>query len=129
VASSVPILTPESPIQTPSVSRTPSKRNKTFFERFNETTPSTLASSPQSPTNQQQQSIDLSTSLIDPSTRLRRKFTFRRSFRHAPHNKAGDIDDGIRLVLWFPFQNFSLRVIFILHAIKMIDDFLSPNTV
>jgi len=105
------------PIQTPSTSRTPSKRNKTFFERFDQTTPSTLLSNPQSPTNhqhqhqhqqQQQQSTDYSNPSIDPPPRLRRRFTFRRSFRHSVHNKGGDVDDGIRSVLSLSFVNFSL---------------------
>ncbi|CAF2816287.1 unnamed protein product [Rotaria sp. Silwood2] len=87
------------PTRTPLSSRVSSRRTKTFFERFNQTSPSTLLSNPQSPPShhhqQQQQSTDSSNPSIDPPTRLRRRFTFRRSLRHSVHNKGGDIDDGI----------------------------------
>jgi hypothetical protein len=60
------------------------KKNKTFFERFNHissTTPS--------------QQTDSST---ESQSRLRRRFTFRRSLRQSMSNKGGDNDDGIRSV-------------------------------
>lgn len=89
----IPIPTPTSSIQTPSINRTPSKRNKTFFERFNQTAPSTFITTPQSPTNQQ--TIDSINPSLDAPPRLRRRFTFRRSLRHSVHSKTGgDIDDG-----------------------------------
>ncbi len=108
VTPSITLPIPSSPTQTPSISRTSSKRNKTFFERFNDTASLTHLSSPQSPTSQQQQSIDSSNPSLDPPPRLRRRFTFRRSLRHSTHNNGGDIDDGIRSVLSFSFVNFSL---------------------
>jgi len=92
-----------SPVQTPPSSRRSSKRNKTFFERFTEVSPSALISNPLSPSSIQRPSIDLSNSSLDPAPRLRRRFTFRRSLRHSVHNKGGDIDDGTRSVLSFPF--------------------------
>ncbi|CAF0948202.1 unnamed protein product [Rotaria sordida] len=70
--------------------RQPSKRNRTFFERFNQT--SSTSSSPQ----QHQQPNDLSNPSSDPQPRLRRRFTFRRSLRQSVYNKGRDIDDGIR---------------------------------
>ncbi|CAF1049890.1 unnamed protein product [Rotaria sordida] len=69
--------------------RQPSKRNRTFFERFNQT--SSTSSSPQ-----QQQPNELSNPSSDPQPRLRRRFTFRRSLRQSVYNKGRDIDDGIR---------------------------------
>ncbi|CAF1043375.1 unnamed protein product [Rotaria sordida] len=69
--------------------RQPSKRNRTFFERFNQT--SSTSSSPQ----QHQQPNDLSNPSSDPQPRLRRRFTFRRSLRQSVYNKGRDIDDGI----------------------------------
>jgi hypothetical protein len=51
---------PISPVQTPPTSRTSIKRNKTFFERFNQSDSSTHISNSQSPPNQQQQSLDSS---------------------------------------------------------------------
>jgi hypothetical protein len=98
---------PISPVQTPPTSRTSIKRNKTFFERFNQSDSSTHISNSQSPPNQQQQSLDSSNPSQDAPPRLRRRLTFRRSLRHSVHNKGGDIDDGIRSVLCFPFRNFS----------------------
>ncbi|CAF0822980.1 unnamed protein product [Rotaria sp. Silwood1] len=97
---SITLQTSTSSTQTPLSSRVSSKRTKTFFERFNQTSPSTLLSNPQSPPShhqhhQQQQSTDSSNPSIDPPTRLRRRFTFRRSLRHSIHNKGGDTDDGI----------------------------------
>ncbi|CAF1196395.1 unnamed protein product [Rotaria sordida] len=71
--------------------RQPSKRNRTFFERFNQT--SSTSSSPQ---QQHQQPNDLSNPSSDPQPRLRRRFTFRRSLRQSVYNKGRDIDDGIR---------------------------------
>ncbi|CAF3692444.1 unnamed protein product [Rotaria sordida] len=68
--------------------RQPSKRNRTFFERFNQT--SSTSSSPQ-----QQQPNELSNPSSDPQPRLRRRFTFRRSLRQSVYNKGRDIDDGI----------------------------------
>ncbi|CAM4777983.1 unnamed protein product [Rotaria magnacalcarata] len=98
---SKPILAPIVPMDSPSLSsiptptekQTPSKRNKTFFERFNQT----LSTSISSTSSQQQQLLsDLSNSSSDPQPRLRRRFTFRRSLRQSVQNKGRDIDDGIR---------------------------------
>lgn len=64
------------------------KKTKTFFERFNHPSPtamSQLQSDPVHPSS-------------EPHTRLRRRFTFRRSLRQAHQNKKVDIDDNIRLV-------------------------------
>ncbi|CAF1356306.1 unnamed protein product [Rotaria magnacalcarata] len=97
---SKPILAPIVPMDSPSLSsiptptekQTPSKRNKTFFERFNQT----LSTSISSTSSQQQQLLsDLSNSSSDPQPRLRRRFTFRRSLRQSVQNKGRDIDDGI----------------------------------
>ena len=124
-SATVPTVT--SPKQKTPARRTSSKRNKTFFERFDQTSSSTLNSTSQSPPNQTQQpSMDSSNPSIDAPPRLRRRFTFRRSFRHSVHNKGGEIDDGIRSV---SFVNFPFLSIFVLRAIRMIDDFLSSNTV
>jgi len=91
-------ITATSPTSAPTIQRTSSKRNKTFFERFSETTPSSLAATPQSPTPQQQNpSGDTS---ADPPPRLRRRFTFRRSLRQSVRNKGGDIDDTLRSVIF-----------------------------
>ncbi|CAF0979474.1 unnamed protein product [Rotaria sp. Silwood1] len=68
-----------------------SKRNKTFFERFDQIPSASLS-------QQQQQLLqnDSSNPSSDPQPRLRRRFTFRRSLRQSMHNKKGrDIDDGI----------------------------------
>jgi hypothetical protein len=70
-----------------------SKRNRTFFERFNQTSPGTSQS--------QQQQNDPSN---EPQTRLRRRLTFRRSLRQSVRNKGGDIDDGIRSVFYIPYD-------------------------
>ena len=105
---SITLRRPTSPVRTPPSSRRSSKRNKTFFERCSESSPSTLISNPQSPSSLQQQSIDSSNPSLDPVPRLRRRFTFRRSLRHSVHNKGGDIEDGTRSVLSFPFVKFSL---------------------
>lgn len=90
---------PTSPKQKTPARRTSSKRNKTFFERFDQTTSSTLNSNSQSPPNQAQAITDSSNPSNDAPPRLRRRLTFRRSFRHSVHNKGGEIDDGIRSVL------------------------------
>ncbi|CAF4605784.1 unnamed protein product [Rotaria socialis] len=93
----VPIVPTASPsssssIPTPTEKQTSSKRNKTFFERFNQT----LSTSISSTSSQQQQLLsDLSNSSSDPQSRLRRRFTFRRSLRQSVQNKGRDIDDGI----------------------------------
>ncbi|CAF0948348.1 unnamed protein product [Rotaria sordida] len=97
---SITLPTSISPTRIPLSNRVSSKRSKTFFERFNQTSPSTLLSNSQSPSShqqqqQQQQSTDSSNPSIDPSTRLRRRFTFRRSLRQSSHNKGGDTDYGI----------------------------------
>jgi hypothetical protein len=106
----IPIPTSIPPEMTPSTPQSPvrtlSKRNKTFFERFDQTAPSNLRSNPPSPTHHQQQSIDSSNPSIDPPPRLRRRLTFRRSLRHSVRNKGGDIDDGIRSVISYSFVNF-----------------------
>jgi len=93
-----PSSTTNKPTQLPS--RTPSKRNKTFFERFNQSSSTTLTSTPQSPSYQQPHSMDSpNPPPSDQPTRLRRRFTFRRSLRHSvQNNKGGDFDDGIRSV-------------------------------
>ena len=101
---SISLPTPTSSNPTPFASRTSSKRNKTFFERFDQTSPSTMASNSQSPSYQQHQtSIDSSN---DSAPRLRRRFTFRRSLRHSVHNKGGDVDDGIRSVALICYSYF-----------------------
>ncbi|CAF0899379.1 unnamed protein product, partial [Adineta ricciae] len=89
--------------RSPPLNRKSSKRNKTFFERFSETSSSALISNPQSPPHQQQaqqqqqqqQITDASNPSLEPAPRLRRRFTFRRSLRHSVHNKGGETDDGI----------------------------------
>ncbi|CAF2577695.1 unnamed protein product [Rotaria sp. Silwood2] len=74
---------------TPPEKQTLSRRNKTFFERFNQISSTSLS-------QQQQQQNELSNPSSDPQPRLRRRFTFRRSLRQSMHNKKGrDIDDGI----------------------------------
>ena len=67
-----------------------SKKNRTFFERFNPTSPTGT------PTSQPADSIHSST---ESQPRLRRRFTFRRSLRCSSQNKGGDNnDDGARSV-------------------------------
>ena len=98
---SLAIPSSSSPVLTPFPSRTSSKRNRTFFERFNQAPSAALVSNPQSPSYQPSQSPDSSNALIDPPPRLRRRFTFRRSLRHSVHSKGGDAaaaDEGIRSV-------------------------------
>jgi len=77
-------------ILTPQANRTSIKRNRTFFERFNHVSPTAIF--------EQQQNDSPS----EPQTRLRRRFTFRRSLRQSIQNKGGDIDDGIRSVWFIP---------------------------
>ncbi|CAF0806714.1 unnamed protein product [Adineta steineri] len=103
----ITLPTPILPIRTQLPCRKSSKRNKTFFERFSDTSSSTHLSSPQSPGHQpqqqqeqqqqqqHQQSTDSSNPSLEPAPRLRRRFTFRRSLRHSVHSKGGEIDDGI----------------------------------
>ncbi|CAF0782279.1 unnamed protein product [Adineta steineri] len=104
----ITLPTPILPLRTQLPSRKSSKRNKTFFERFSDTSSSTHLSSPQSPGHQpqqqqqeqqqqqqHQQSTDSSNPSLEPAPRLRRRFTFRRSLRHSVHSKGGEIDDGI----------------------------------
>jgi hypothetical protein len=85
---SLPNITLPSPLSSLSTPtrRTSLKRNKTFFERFNQTLPS-QQSEPSNPSP-------------EPAIRLRRRFTFRRSLRQSTHSKGGDIDDGIRSVFF-----------------------------
>ncbi|CAF1019771.1 unnamed protein product [Adineta steineri] len=77
-----------SSVQTPQSRQTSLKRNKTFFERFNHTSP--IAISQLQEQEQQQNNLP-----SEPRTRLRRRLTFRRSLRQTTPNKEGDIDDGI----------------------------------
>jgi len=62
-----------------------SKRNKTFFERFDETTPMGKLS----------KSTCSTESSTEISSHLRRRFTFRRSLRRTGHQQEIDLDDGI----------------------------------
>ena len=64
-----------------------SKRNKTFFERFDETTPMGKLS----------KSTCSTESSTEITSHLRRRFTFRRSLRRTGHQQEIDLDDGIRL--------------------------------
>ena len=100
------ISIPRKPIALPSITlcdpplsapiqRKLSKRNKTFFERFEQTSP--IPKITKSLSQSQQQTNDLP---IDPSAQLRRRFTFRRSFRRSPREQEVDIDDGVRLALF-----------------------------
>ena len=99
ISNSTDLPNPPSPKEKTLARRTSSKRNKTFFERFDQATSSTLNSNSQSPPNQTQATTDSSNPSNDAPPRLRRRLTFRRSFRHSAHNKGGEIDDGIRSVL------------------------------
>lgn len=72
------------------ITRASLRRNRTFFERFNQTPPTTpLADSIHSSTESQ--------------PRLRRRFTFRRSLRKSVQNKRGgdNNDDELRSVFVF----------------------------
>jgi hypothetical protein len=53
-----------------------------------------------SPTAQLTDSFNSST---ESQTRLRRRFTFRRSLRRSIANKGGDNDDGTRSVCFIPY--------------------------
>jgi hypothetical protein len=83
--SNIAMTAPLSSVSQLPVRQPSSKRNRTFFERFNQTSP------PGTSTQQQNDSSN------EPQTRLRRRFTFRRSLRQSVRNK-GDIDDGTRSV-------------------------------
>ena len=87
----LPLQLPLSNISVPVIgSRSTSfKRNKTFFERFNQTSPSSSS-----------QHVDSLHSSTESQPRLRRRLTFRRSLRQYSTQNRGyvDIDDGLRLV-------------------------------
>ena len=94
-----PPPTIDAPAPPAPINRKPSKRNRTFFERFSQ--PSSSTSTNDSPLQLlQQQSSDPS---AEPASRLRRRFTFRRSLRQSVHRQTVDADDGIRL----QFSSFS----------------------
>lgn len=97
--------TSSSSVPTPSEKQTLSRRNKTFFERFNEESSTSISPSTQAQ-QQQQQLSDFSNPCNDLQPRLRRRFTFRRSLRQSVHSKGRDVDDGIRLgFLYFLIDN------------------------
>ncbi|UJR21438.1 hypothetical protein I4U23_024524 [Adineta vaga] len=73
-------------MSTPQARRTSLKKTKTFFERFNHISPTAIL---------EQQQNETSQPLSEPHTRLRRRFTFRRSLRQTHQNKKVDIDDNI----------------------------------
>ncbi|CAF3063764.1 unnamed protein product [Rotaria socialis] len=113
--SSIAVQTSTSFTQTMPTGGVLTKRNKTFFERFNETPSLALTSNSQTPphnqqnnhhhqqqqqqqqqqSQQNQQSTDAGNSSTDQPSRLRRRFTFRRSLRQSVRNKRVDIDGGI----------------------------------
>ncbi|CAF1683424.1 unnamed protein product, partial [Adineta ricciae] len=74
-----------STMSTPQTRQPSFKRTKTFFERFNHPSPTAMS----------QLQTDPAHPLSEPHARLRRRFTFRRSLRHAHQNKRVDIDDNI----------------------------------
>jgi hypothetical protein len=80
-----------SSIPTSLPTRSSLKRNKTFFERFHQTSPTSLTF-PNDSINSSNES----------QPRLRRRFTFRRSLRKSIQNKGGDNDNGIRSVFDIP---------------------------
>lgn len=87
-------LTLPNPPSTSFPTRTSSKKNRTFFERFNPPSPTTITASG-TLTSQPTDSMHSST---ESQPRLRRRFTFRRSLRCSSQNKGGDNDEGTRSV-------------------------------
>jgi hypothetical protein len=94
---SKPLLLPNLALPNSSLSRRMSlKKNRTFFERFNDISSPTTAKTPIS------QQPDPLNSSNESQSRLRRRFTFRRSLRQSVQNKGGDNDDGTRSVFLSP---------------------------
>jgi hypothetical protein len=111
----IPPLSPTIPVpaaQPAPMHRKPSKRNRTFFERFSQPSSSSTTSTNDSPLQLlQQHSSDPS---VEPASRLRRRFTFRRSLRQSVHRQTMDADDGIRL----QFSSFSSSCFFSLRTVS-----------